>query len=110
LLHCHDRGGWVDHSWETPDPDVVKESLKVLYVGMTGTYVDAFWHLLTDIDPIKALKWRAEQKAYLARYGRQSWFAWEHRDVTELEEAYQTLAEIVKKENDSGGTHGIEDM
>lgn len=46
------------------------------------------------------LKKRTKQKIYLARYGRQSWSEWEHRDVTEIDEAFDALNELVGEEND----------
>ena len=69
-------------------------------VGATGTWVDAFWHLLVEFDPAHMLRERAKQKAYLARYGRQDWYAWEHRDVTDIDEAFREVCEIVRRENE----------
>lgn len=108
MFRCIDRRGWVDHEWETPDPDEVEESLKKLYFGTSGTWLDAFWHLLVDLDPEERLRLRTKQKAYLARYGKQDWFAWEHRETTELDDACREINEIVTGENEGGGG-GLED-
>lgn len=105
LLRRNGGRGWVDHPWETPDPDVIRESLIKLNIGSTGTQVDAYWHLLIIIDPDAVLRGRAKQKAMLARYGRQSWFAWEHREINEMNEAMEAIAELVEEEN-SGGSGG----
>jgi len=42
------------------------------------------------------------------RYGKQDWFAWEHRETSELDEAARALSEIVEAENAAGGS-GLED-
>lgn len=109
MLRRHDGRGWVDHPWETPDPDEVEESLRKLNIGATGSWFDCSWHLLIEIDPDVQLRFRAKQKAYLARYGRQGWYTWENREVSELDEAYREIGAIVEEENVEGGTYGIED-
>lgn len=38
------------------------------------------------------------------RYGRQSWYAFEDRPITELREAFVALMDIVQAENDAMGT------
>lgn len=63
--------------------------------------LDAFWHLLVEFDPVEELRRRTKQKAYLARYGRQDWFAWEDREVSELDEAVRAIGDIVEAENES---------
>lgn len=108
MLRCNDRRGWVDHPWESPDPEVIEESLKILYLGTTGTYCDAYWPYLIEIDWEEILRQRTEQKAYLMRYGRQDWFSWEHREVRELKEACDALNEIMKEENK--GVPNVENM
>jgi hypothetical protein len=98
LLRRTERRGWVDHAWETPDPDEVEASLKLLVVR-TGAFYDAWWHLSVDIDPREMLRLRAKQKIYLARYGRQSVLQWADVDVRELQQYFELLAELVRDEN-----------
>ena len=105
MLRRHNGQGWIEHPWETVDPDEVSDSLKILNTGSSGTWFDACWPLLVQIDPEAMLRARTQQKAYLARYGRQSWYAWEDREVADLEEAFSAIAEIVADEN----TGGVED-
>ena len=57
------------------------------------------WHLHVPIDPVEWLRWRAKQKVYLARYGRQSILQWGDVDVTEMAEYYELLVEIIRDEN-----------
>lgn len=63
-----------------------------------------------DLDPEEALRTRTKQKAYLARYGRMDWFAWENREVTELDEATRAISEILEKEQEAGEVGGVEDL
>lgn len=60
------------------------------------------WHLFLGLEPAEVLKMRMKQKMYLARYGRQDIYQWEHREVIEIELAMQALTEIVKAENNLG--------
>lgn len=64
-----------------------------------GTSGDACWHATVSIDPGGVLKTRARQKAYLARYGRQSLLQWEDREVAELVSSYVAVSELVGEEN-----------
>ena len=98
MLRRHDGRGWVDHPWETPDPDEVEESLRKLNIGATGSWFDCSWHLLIEIDPDVQLRFRAKQKAYLARYGRQSMLQWENEPVTKLNRATRAIGDLVREE------------
>lgn len=64
-----------------------------------GLMSDACWHRNVRIDPGERLAMRTKQKVYLARYGRQDMFAWEHRELSELEAAFRALVELMRHEN-----------
>lgn len=45
---------------------------------------------------------RAKQRAFMARYGRQSWFAWDEHATEELDEACEALVELMSDESGAG--------
>jgi len=54
-------------------------------------------------DPVELVQLRHRQRARLMRYGRQSWYEFDDRPVTELRDAFAALMEIVVAENDAMG-------
>jgi hypothetical protein len=98
LHRCADRRWLSGDGIEPIDPDVQEDRIaEAAY--WTGGREDGYWHLLADEDPAEAEKSRTMQKVYLARYARISPFEWEHRDVTELDQYFAALAELIQKEN-----------
>lgn len=79
------------------DWDAVLDVLMV--VQDDGGAAGAVWHLGVEIDLRDRILSRAEQKAYLARYGRIPWHAWEGRTVAELAEAINAVSKVVEREN-----------
>lgn len=71
-------------------------SLRTVYPFGDGGH--PYWHLLPILDPEDRMRWRAKQKIWLARYGRQSWFAFDEHSVDELDEAYEALVELLRGE------------
>ncbi len=65
----------------------------------TDSPADAFWHFLIDIDAEAILEYRRLQRAALARYGKQSWTQWDELDIEEMEQAYASVSDLVKREN-----------
>ena len=62
---------------------------------------DSIWQfLMTSIDPAEREQQRIKQKMYLARYGRESVFVWEDREVSELDTYFLALVDLISKEND----------
>lgn len=68
-------------------------------VPHVGLSCDAYWDHVVRIDPGEHLRMRVRQKAYLARYGRQSVLQWEGREVAELNEHFAAMSEIIREEN-----------
>jgi hypothetical protein len=65
-----------------------------------GGIADAVWQFLIEpIDPQARLDARIKQKMYLARYGRESVFAWENRELSELDAYFKALVDLISKEN-----------
>lgn len=63
--------------------------------------VDAVWQfLIPPIDPLEQLAGRIKQKAYLARYARESVFVWEDREVSELDAYFKAVVDLISKENE----------
>lgn len=60
--------------------------------------IHPFWHLIAKIDLRENLLLRNKQKAYLARYGRQDFFA--SRGIVELNSAVRAISEVVQQENE----------
>lgn len=60
---------------------------------------DPYWHLRVDLNLRERVLARKEQRAYLARYGRQDMF---RRDlsVLDLDAAVAAVSKIVEKENE----------
>lgn len=73
--------------------------LGVLMVVPDGGAAGAVWHLGIEIDLRERILSRPEQKAYLARYGRIPWHAWEGRTVAELAQAINAVSKVVEREN-----------
>lgn len=64
---------------------------------------DACWHLsvaMEPSDPAELMDLRHQQKARLARYGRQDWGAWDNRPTTEMDAATIAIMNLVMKENE----------
>lgn len=59
----------------------------------------AAWYAGALIDPFEMEKLRRRQKMYLARYARQDVFAWEGREVVELDRHFEELAAMMEEEN-----------
>jgi len=55
-------------------------------------------------EPGELIEMRHRQRGRLMRYGRQSWYEFENRPITELRDAFNALMEIVQLENDALGT------
>lgn len=64
--------------------------------------IHPFWHLTQDFDLRRVVLERPRQRAFLARYGRQDFFA--ERNVVELERAVRELSEIISRENEMSRT------
>lgn len=63
------------------------------------------WHMFFQMRSAEeTLAMRRKQIMQLARYGRQSIFEWDDVSVDEVEEWIETLSEIIKAENATGGT------
>ena len=60
--------------------------------------VHPYWHLEAHIDLEAMMLQRPEQRAYLARYGRQAYFD-TGRSIPEIEEAVAAIASVVRAEN-----------
>jgi hypothetical protein len=59
--------------------------------------IHPFWHLGQKIDLKAKILARADQRAYLARYGRQDFFA--DRTIVEIESAVRAISALVGEEN-----------
>lgn len=64
--------------------------------------IHPFWHLHQDVDLRRNVLARPGQRAFLARYGRQDFFA--ERTIVELESAVKEIADIVERENELNRT------
>lgn len=73
--------------------------LGVLMVAPDGGPAGAVWHLGLEVDIRERIVSRAEQKAYLARYARVPWHAWEGRSVVEIGRAINAVSKVVEREN-----------
>ncbi len=72
-----------------------------LLAFFTESAFDACWHLFFEIDLKERIKIRAQQKAFLARYGRIPWHAWEGRTVLELNATMRAIGEVIEREGAS---------
>jgi hypothetical protein len=88
------------HSTFPPDCDWVDEQIEllVLSVGFDAT-------LLSKLDADKIVRNRLWKKMVLARYARIDPFAWEERDLRELDEHFEVIVEILKAEGGSTEDH-----
>lgn len=64
--------------------------------------IHPFWHLCQDVDLRRNVLARPGQRAFLARYGRQDFFA--ERTLNEIETAVREIVEIVECENELNRT------
>lgn len=75
--------------------------LSTLMVVPDGGAAGAIWHLSIDIDLRERILARSTQKAYLARYGRIPWHAWEGRTVADIAQAMKAISALVEQENEA---------
>lgn len=81
------------------EPGEIEEALqKLLVASGSGSPVSAFWHLTSTHDAAEVLDMRWQQKAYLARYGRQSMLQWENEPVTKLNRATRAIGDLIREE------------
>lgn len=85
--------------WWDPDPDDLEAFLKAIYVRTGSDIADSVWHHLRKFDFADLMRLRRRQIMWLAKYGRQSLFAWEDRPVTELNFWASQLLEVLEAEN-----------
>lgn len=92
--------GWVEHPWDTPDPDAFEDSLKILSF-FTDSAADAIWQFLifVDIKPEEFRENREMKKAALARYLRQSLLQWDDIEVTEINDWYDRMKILLDNES-----------
>ena len=64
------------------------------------------WQFRFSFDPEERIKMRTKQKMQLGRYGRQSVLQWDGVEVSEFEDHYNALSDVLKNEN----TDGAEDV
>ena len=96
-MSLRQESGWVEEAWQTPDPDLVDDSLAILAVR-DGSAADVVWHHIIDIDPEEKLLDTARMKMALARYGRQSLLQWDDVPVSEIRFWYDRLKELFENE------------
>lgn len=76
----------------------MEDSLRRLTFHAIGD-VEHTWHWdLYSYSEEEWLQLRNEQRAWMARYGRQAWNLWDDMLVTEMEEAFAAFVKIVKQE------------
>lgn len=69
-------------------------------IPCTGSIADAYWHHLVMEEPAQILKIRTRQRMYLARYARQDVHSWDDREISELQEYFLALSDMVGEENE----------
>lgn len=113
MLRLHDLD-LTDAAGNTRHPDDIEAALADLFCFRSAPpchpewkhedrhpFFENFWHLLLWFDPEERLKSRAKQKMQLGRYGHQSFYQWEDKPLSDLDEAYAALAEIMSAESAS---------
>ena len=89
--------GWVEEEWETIDPDVLDDSLKIL-THWEQDISDVMWRLIYQMDPFALREMREMQKMALARYGKQSLLQWDDVNVMEIDHAFDRLKKLFANE------------
>lgn len=102
-MFVRQNSGWVDEPGETPDPDVVDDSLKLL-THWEGDISDVMWRLVYNLDPFELREMREMQKMALARYAKQSLLQWDDVEVFEIASAYERLSKLF---NNEGAVEGV---
>jgi len=74
------------------------DTLKRLVGFRVDEGIHPFWHLAQDIDLRESVLARPVQRAFLARYGRQDYFA--QRTLVEIESAVREISSLVRKEDE----------
>lgn len=100
MLGRQDVGGWVEEAWETPDPDVVADSMEILATCPESPV----WQYFLEMDPVELEKMSRYRKIALARYGRQSLFQWDDIEVNEIRSWYVALKGLLDDESALQGT------
>lgn len=99
MCRCEERRYLNGDGCFPVDPDVLAERIDRV-IPFTGTLSDGYWDQMIRINPTELLSVRTKQKAYLARYGRESFFAWEDRETRELNETFAAISDLIKNENE----------
>lgn len=101
-----------------PDPDLVAESLEVLWLPYApprqGTRrslfwrypMDAYWHVAAEVNLKLILGEREKQLAFLARYAKQNLLQWDDVPVTEIRKWCLRISDLLKAEH--GVQRGLE--
>lgn len=78
------------------DDQLVLDALIAFRVPDEG--IHPYWYLFQEIDLKEMILARPQQRAFLARYGRQDFY--EKRSIPELRAAVHALSEVVNQENE----------
>jgi hypothetical protein len=79
------------------DYDAMMNRLVQFRVGEDG--IHPTWHLQAAMNLKESIAMRAQQRAYLARYGRQDYFD-QSCSLPELDEAVRAISAVVRQENE----------
>ena len=100
MRRCEKRSHLIGYPEAPLDPDLVSARIKEVAKFSGSRSWDSVWSFFElEIDPQQLTKHRRFQRAYLARYARVSPFEWEGRDVSELDDMFRDVCEIIKAEN-----------